>query len=182
MLIQVIKLFHLSHISEEDFLDWQEASFVIICPTPVLFSRGHPDGPESLQTLPHATLLAEKRQRGPWRRRGKRRLSADQHVYSLQHGEGSVGSQGLGHGPGTVITDSVALEAEEARKRHITNGSHSGGLNPHHSVTHVQGEAAPDLSEKGLSPLHALTAHCMGTGDQLALPSAALALGFPLGL
>ena len=55
-------------------------------------------------------------------KREEETFSASQHAHSLQHGEGPVGSQGLSHGPGTVIPDPVALEAVEA-KRCITDGA-----------------------------------------------------------
>ena len=115
--------------------------------------------------FPGAVQMAQKASRpcpihpsvqetGPWGRRREERkpFSASQHAHSLQHGEGPVGGQCLSHGPGTVVPDPVALEAVEAR-RGITGGAQEGAR-------------------------QALTPHTQGVGE-LALPTAALASGFP---
>ena len=72
----------------------------------------------------------------------KEGVSAGQHVYLLQHREGPIGSQGLSHGPGTIIPDCVALQAVEARKSAsamVRMGVPSGGLNQYCGVSEAQG-------------------------------------------
>lgn len=69
-------------------------------------------------------------------------VSAGQHVYLLQHREGPIGSQGLSHGPGTIISDGIALQAVEARKSAsamVCVGVPSGGLNLYCGLARLKG-------------------------------------------
>lgn len=133
----------------------------------------------------HPSLQKSDREAlGGGEERRREGLSAGQHVHLLQHREGPVGSQRLSHGPGTIIPDLVALEAVEEARRCVSPMVHmrvpSGcGLHPCCSVSEAQGK------RQGVA--EQLTATCPycpphRIWGQPGLPSAALALGFPLGL